>query len=62
MILNTSQLKTKPEIWKYLNAANLIKLEDASDKDKIKELEIAANNDQLDKKKFLKFINKSLLI
>ena len=43
--------KTKPEIWKYLNAANLIKLEDASDKDKIKELEIAASNDQLDKKK-----------
>ena len=26
--------KTKPEIWKYLNAANLIKLEDASDKKK----------------------------
>jgi hypothetical protein len=43
--------KTKPEIWKYLNAANLIKLEDASDKDKLKELEIAANNDQLDKNK-----------
>ena len=43
--------KTKPEIWKYLNAANLIKLEDASDKEKIKELEIAAKNDQLDKKK-----------
>ena len=43
--------KTKPEIWKYLNAANLIKLEDASDKKKIKELEIAAKNDQLDKKK-----------
>jgi len=43
--------KTKPEIWKYLNAANLIKLEDASDKDKLKELEIAANNGQLDKKK-----------
>jgi len=41
--------KTKPEIWKYLNAANLIKLEDASDKEKLKELEIAANNDQLDK-------------
>ena len=34
-----------------MNAANLIKLEDASDKDKIKELEIAASNDQLDKKK-----------
>ena len=43
--------KTKPEIWKYLNAANLIKLEDASDKVKIKELEIAANKDQLDKSK-----------
>ena len=35
--------QTKPEIWKYLNAANLIKLEDASDKKKLKELEIAAN-------------------
>ncbi len=43
--------KTKPEIWKYLNAANLIKLDDASDKEKLKELEFAANNDQLDKKK-----------
>ena len=43
--------KTKPEIWKYLNAANLIKLEDASDKEKLKELEIAANNDQLNKNK-----------
>ncbi len=43
--------KTKPEIWKYLNAANLIKLEDASDKKKLKEFEIAANNDKLDKKK-----------
>ena len=43
--------KTKPEIWKYLNSANLIKLEDASDKDKLKELEIAANNNQLDKNK-----------
>ena len=43
--------KTKPEIWEYLNAANLIKLEDASDKKKLKELEIAANNNQLDKKK-----------
>jgi len=43
--------KTKPEIWKYLNAANLIKLEDSSDKEKLKELEIAANNNQLDKSK-----------
>jgi hypothetical protein len=43
--------KTKPEIWKYLNAANLIKFDDASDKKKLKELEIAANNNQLDKSK-----------
>ena len=42
---------TKPEIWKYLNAANLIKLEDATNKEKLRELEIAANNDQLDKNK-----------
>ncbi len=43
--------KTKPQIWKYLNAANLIKLEDSSNKEKLKELEIAANDDQLDKNK-----------
>ncbi len=43
--------KTKLEIWKYLNSANLIKLEDSSDKEKIKELEIAANKNQLDKNK-----------
>ena len=43
--------KTKPEIWRYLNAANLINLEDSSDKKKLTDLETAANNDQLDKKK-----------
>ena len=43
--------KTKPEIWKYLGAANLIKFDDASDKEKLKELERAASNDQLDKNK-----------
>jgi len=43
--------KTRPEIWNYLNAANLIKLEDASDKKKLKELELAANNNQLNKNK-----------
>ncbi len=41
--------KTKPEIWKYLNAANLVKLEDATNKKKLKELESAANNNQLNK-------------
>ena len=41
---------TKKEIWEYLNAANLITLEDVSDKQKIKELETAANMGQIDKK------------
>ncbi len=40
--------KTKKEIWKYLNAANLIKLEDVNDKDKLRELEIAAQEDRID--------------
>ena len=43
--------KTKLAIWEYLNSANLIKLEDASDKKKLKELEIAASKGQLDKSK-----------
>jgi hypothetical protein len=42
---------TKPEIWKYLNAANLIKLDDSANKEKLKELENAANSGQLDKRK-----------
>ena len=46
----TPSKKTKKEIWKYLNAANLIKLDDVSDKDKVKELEIAANLGQVDKR------------
>ncbi len=40
--------KTKKEIWKYLNAANLIKLEDKSDKKKLKEFELAANEGRMD--------------
>ena len=46
----TPSKKTKNEIWKYLNAANLIKLEDVSDKEKLKELEAAANQGQVDEK------------
>ena len=46
----TPSKKTKNEIWKYLNAANLIKLEDVSDKEKLKELEAAANEGQVDEK------------
>jgi hypothetical protein len=40
---------TKEVIWKYLNASNLIKLEDASDKERLRELETAANQNQLNK-------------
>ena len=40
--------KTKKEIWKYLNAANLIKIEDVNDKERINELELAANKGQID--------------
>tara|TARA_Y100001958_G_C21234655_1_gene560847 strand:- start:1024 stop:2763 length:1740 start_codon:yes stop_codon:yes gene_type:complete len=40
--------KTKKAIWKYLNAANLIELDDITDKDKIKDLELAANLGQID--------------
>ncbi len=38
-------------IWEYLNAANLIKLDDIQDKDKLRSLETAANQDQFDKQK-----------
>ncbi len=43
--------KTKKIIWEYLNAANLIELEDVTNKEKLRSLEIAANQDQFDKKK-----------
>ena len=46
----TPSINTKKEIWKYLNAANLIKIEDINDKAKIRDLEIAANQGQVDKK------------
>ncbi len=42
--------KTKKEIWEYLNAANLIKLEDIDNKEKLRDLELAANIGQVDKK------------
>ena len=45
---------TKEEIWKYLNASNLIKLDDASDKERLKELELAANAGQVDENTIFK--------
>jgi hypothetical protein len=40
---------TKEEIWRYLNASNLIVLEDTNDQERLKELETAANQDQINK-------------
>ncbi len=40
--------KTNKFIWKYLNSANLITIENFDDKEKIKTLEIAANDGTLD--------------
>ena len=42
--------KTKKEIWRYLNAANLINLDDISDKQKLKDLEVMTNLGQVDSK------------
>ena len=42
--------KTKKEIWKYLNAANLIKIDNINDKRKINELELAASQDKVSNK------------
>tara|TARA_B100000965_G_scaffold398768_1_gene417433 strand:- start:594 stop:2330 length:1737 start_codon:yes stop_codon:yes gene_type:complete len=42
---------TKKIIWDFLNAANLIKLDDDRDKEKLKSLEDAANRNQFDKQK-----------
>ena len=39
--------QTNKEIWKYLSAANLINIDDLTDKKEINELELAANNGQI---------------
>ena len=41
--------KTDPFIWKYLSAANLLKFETIENKEQLKELELAANNNKLNK-------------
>ena len=46
--------KTKKSIWEYMNSANLISIDDINDKDKIKNIEIAANKGQVDKKQIFK--------
>ena len=52
--------KTKKEIWKYLNAANLIKLEDVNNKQKIRELEMAANSGQINENIISTFTTKTV--
>ncbi len=46
--------KTNKSIWEYMNAANLIAIDDINDKNKIKNLEDAANNNQIDKTQIFK--------
>ena len=50
--------KTKKIIWEYLDAANLIQLEDIDDKEKLKNLELAANKNQFDKNKIFNIYKK----
>ena len=46
--------KTKKPIWEYMNAANLITIDDVTDKNKIQNIEIAANKNQIDKSQVFK--------
>jgi len=41
--------KTSTKIWEYLSSANLINIENFNDENKVKELEIAANKNNLEK-------------
>ena len=50
--------KTKKTIWEYLNAANLITVEDISDKNKIRTLELAAQKDQINKNQIFNIYKK----
>ena len=50
--------KTNKYIWEYLNAANLVTIEDFEDRDKIKTLELAANNNKFDKDKLFEIYKK----
>ena len=50
--------KTKSTIWEYLNSANLIEVEDYSDRERITDLEIAANENRLEKNKIFEIYKK----
>ncbi len=49
---------TKEEIWEYMNSANLIKIENFEDKEKIKDFEVAANEGRVDLEKILEIYKK----
>ena len=42
-------IKTDPRIWEYMTAAKLIKLSDSENSEQVKEFEVAANNNSLEK-------------
>ena len=46
--------KTKKSIWEYMNSANLITIDDITNKEKIKNIETAANKNQVDKSQIFK--------
>ncbi len=46
--------KTDRSIWEYMNSANLIKIDDITDKEKIENIEIAANKNQVNKSQVFK--------
>ncbi len=46
--------KTKKSIWEYLNAANLIIIDDITDIKKIQNIEVAAEKNQIDKEQIFK--------
>jgi hypothetical protein len=50
--------KTNKFIWEYLNAANLLGIKDFEDNEKIKNLEIAANDNTVDKLKIFDIYKK----
>ena len=45
--------KTDPFIWKYLSASNLLRINELENKDQIRELEVAANDNTVDQLKIL---------
>ncbi len=50
--------KTNKYIWEYINAANLVQIDDLEDKEKIRKLEVAANSNTLNKEKIFEIYKK----